>query len=74
MAQQNCCVICCAHTVLSKKNGGKPDAKWVYAVFSSAAHRLTGKRTNPHLVRDMIVTFLRDTNVRSPLPAIVRHC
>jgi hypothetical protein len=24
--------------------------------------RLTGKRTNPHLVRDMIVTHLRRTN------------
>jgi hypothetical protein len=52
--------------VFSKKNGGRPDAKWVYAVFSTAAFRLTGKRTNPHLIRDMIVTFLRDTDVRHP--------
>ncbi|ELR24017.1 uncharacterized protein ACA1_144080 [Acanthamoeba castellanii str. Neff] len=48
--------------VFSKKNGGRPDAKWVYAVFSTAAYRLTGKRTNPHLIRDMIVTYLRDTD------------
>lgn len=57
--------------MFTKKNGGQPDAKWVYAVFSSAAYRLTGKRTNPHLIRDMIVTYLRDSNARLTVPNLL---
>jgi hypothetical protein len=30
--------------------------------MTSTAYRLTGKRTNPHLVRDMIITHLRGTD------------
>ena len=28
-------------------------------LFYTSAHRITGKKTNPHLVRDMVVTHLR---------------
>ena len=31
----------------------------LYKLFWTTAYRITGKRTNPHLVRDMIVTYLR---------------
>ncbi|KAL6061376.1 Integrase-like, catalytic core [Balamuthia mandrillaris] len=48
--------------VFTQKNGKPVSAHWVYCTFSSAAFRLTGKKTNPHLVRDMIVTYLRNTD------------
>ena len=46
--------------LLCKPRSGKPmDAISMYDAFKGAALRLTGKATNPHLVRDMIVTHLR---------------
>lgn len=31
----------------------------MYRLFSTTAYRLTGKKCNPHLVRDSVVTYLR---------------
>ena len=31
----------------------------VYKIFHTSAFRISGKKTNPHLVRDMVVTYLR---------------
>ena len=31
--------------------------------FSRAAMRLTGKKTNPHLVRDMVITHVRGEGI-----------
>ena len=46
--------------LFTMKNGSRPlSTQSVYRLFTSAAHRITGKRTNPHLVRDMIITHLR---------------
>ncbi|KAL4424494.1 hypothetical protein ABPG77_006803 [Micractinium sp. CCAP 211/92] len=48
------------HGLLFTQKDGKPlTDKSLYTLFWKAAFRLTGKRTNPHLVRDMIVTHLR---------------
>ncbi|KAL4451998.1 hypothetical protein ABPG75_007660 [Micractinium tetrahymenae] len=49
-----------AHDLLLTQKDGKPlTDKSLYTLFWKTAYRLTGKRTNPHLVRDMIVTHLR---------------
>ena len=36
--------------------------KDVHRILTSTSYRLTGKRVNPHLVRDMIITHLRGTD------------
>lgn len=48
--------------LFSRKNGQPLNDASIYRLFTSTSMRLTGKRTNPHLVRDMIVTHLRRTN------------
>lgn len=48
------------HTyVFTQKNGRPPTDNFIYKTFSNACFRLSGKRTNPHMVRQMIVTHLR---------------
>ena len=44
------------------KNGQQFDAQGIYRLFTSASMRLTGKRMNPHLIRDLVVTHLRGTD------------
>ena len=53
-----------AHPYLfSKRNGAAPLAQQdVSRIFSNTCWRLAGKRTNPHLIRDMVVTHLRRTD------------
>ena len=48
--------------LFSRKNGEQFDGQGIYRLFTSASMRLTGKRTNPHLIRDMVVTHLRGTD------------
>jgi len=48
--------------LFSRKNGMPFNDAGIYRLFTSTAMRLTGKRTNPHLIRDMIVTHLRRSN------------
>ncbi len=48
--------------LFSRKNGEQLDGQGIYRLFTSASMRLTGKRTNPHLIRDMVVTHLRGTD------------
>lgn len=48
------------HNFLFTQRNGEPlNEKSLYKLFWTTAYRLTGKRTNPHLVRDSIVTYLR---------------
>ncbi len=37
------------------------------SLFRNAAYRLTGKACNPHLVRDMIVTYMKRTGASSEI-------
>jgi len=48
--------------LFTRKNGEQFDGQGVYRLFTTTAMRLTGKRTNPHLIRDMVVTHLRGTD------------
>jgi hypothetical protein len=51
------------HKFLFSQVGGKPlTDKGTWKVFMKTAYRLSGKRCHPHLVRDMIVTYLRNGN------------
>ena len=45
--------------VFSQLNGAPLTAQGLHKLFYSSAFRITGKKTNPHLVRDMVVTHLR---------------
>ncbi|KAK9843821.1 hypothetical protein WJX81_007539 [Elliptochloris bilobata] len=47
--------------VFTARSGAPLTAQAVHRLFVSTCYRLTGKKTNPHLVRDMIVTHLRST-------------
>ncbi len=55
--------VACAQSTPSlaprRPNGEPFTDKSLYKLFWTSCYRLTGKRTNPHLVRDSIVTFLR---------------
>eukprot|EP01097_Dermamoeba_algensis_P005863 TRINITY_DN3696_c0_g1_i1.p1 TRINITY_DN3696_c0_g1~~TRINITY_DN3696_c0_g1_i1.p1 ORF type:complete len:601 (-),score=105.46 TRINITY_DN3696_c0_g1_i1:640-2442(-) len=52
-----------SHKFLFTQQSGKPPGKdFIRTLFTSIIFRLTGKKTNPHLVRDMIVTHLRQSN------------
>ena len=48
--------------LFTRKNGEQFDGQGIYRLFTTTAMRLTGKRTNPHLIRDMVVTHLRGTD------------
>jgi len=51
------------HNYVFTKTCGKPlDRAELSRHFSITAFRITGKRTNPHLIRDMVVTYFRDGN------------
>ncbi|GBF97947.1 hypothetical protein Rsub_10620 [Raphidocelis subcapitata] len=45
--------------LFSRAGGGHMTDKALYDMFVNTAQRRTGKATNPHLVRDMVVTHLR---------------
>ena len=45
--------------LFSQLNGAPMTAQAVYKAFQTSAFRISGKKTNPHLVRDMVVTYLR---------------
>ncbi|RHY81690.1 hypothetical protein DYB31_004879 [Aphanomyces astaci] len=48
------------HAILFCNTKGEPaTADFIYRTFTRAIYRLTGKKTNPHLLRDSIVTYLR---------------
>ena len=51
------------HDFLFTQANGEPFSdKNLYKVFWTTSYRLTGKKLNPHLVRDSIVTYLRAGN------------
>ncbi|KAL3135319.1 hypothetical protein ABBQ32_007514 [Trebouxia sp. C0010 RCD-2024] len=47
--------------VFSRADGQPLTAAALYKLFTTSCYRITGKKTNPHLVRDSIVTYLRST-------------
>jgi hypothetical protein len=48
------------HNLLfSQANGSPLTTQALHKIFYTTAFRITGKKTNPHLVRDSIVTYLR---------------
>ena len=48
--------------LFTSKNGGPLTDTAVHRLLTSTSYRLTGRRTNPHLIRDMIITHLRGTD------------
>ena len=48
--------------LFTRKNGEQFDGQGIYRLFTTTSFRLTKKKTNPHLIRDMIVTHLRGTD------------
>ena len=55
-------VIIVAALIFVLKNGQPLSTGSLYSMFSKTAYRITGKKTNPHLVRDMVVTHLRGSD------------
>ena len=48
------------HSLAFSQLNGKPlTEQGVHKIFYTSAFRISGKKTNPHLVRDMVVTYLR---------------
>jgi len=49
--------------VFSKMDGSGPlKADGIHSIFSTAVFNETGKCTNPHMVRDMLITHVRGTD------------
>ncbi|EIE19955.1 hypothetical protein COCSUDRAFT_19015 [Coccomyxa subellipsoidea C-169] len=49
-----------AHNLVFSQLNGKPlTEQGLHKMFQTSAFRISGKKTNPHLVRDMVVTYLR---------------
>ncbi|BDA51332.1 hypothetical protein COCOBI_18-2090 [Coccomyxa sp. Obi] len=49
-----------AHGLVFSQLNGKPlTEQGLHKIFYTSAFRISGKKTNPHLVRDMVVTYLR---------------
>ena len=51
--------------VFTRPNGSPWTVSELSRTFSRTSLRLTGKKTNPHLVRDMVVTHVRSAGVAS---------
>ena len=62
--------------VFSQLNGAPVTMQAVYKIFHTSAFRISGKKTNPHLVRDMVVTYLRlvSTIQLAITPSSGQHC
>lgn len=59
--------------VFTQKSGNKMTSNTINKLFSCAAYRITGKACHPHLVRDMIVTYLKRSGASSDvLEALAR--
>lgn len=51
------------HSFVFSQLSGKPlTEQGVHKIFTTSSYRIAGKKTNPHLVRDMVVTHLRGGN------------
>ena len=47
----------------SQMNGNPPTHRnFIYNLFTMTIYKLTGKKTNPHMIRDMIVTYFKRKN------------
>ena len=66
--------------VFSQLNGAPMTMQAVYKIFHTSPFRVSGKKTNPHLVRDMVVTYLRSatfhnrTVIRAILAMLLQMC
>lgn len=47
---------------LQPRTGNQLTGNSVYQIVSRACHKYTGKKTNPHLLRDMLVTHVRGSS------------
>jgi len=47
---------------LQPRTGNQLSGNSVYQIVSRACHKYTGKKTNPHLLRDMLVTHVRGSS------------
>ena len=47
---------------LQPRTGKQLTRDSVYQIVARACYKFTGKRTNPHLLRDMLVTHVRQTS------------
>jgi hypothetical protein len=52
----------CHHLFLSVRSGTPLTSDAVYYTVSKTCYQYSGKRTNPHLLRDMIVTHVRESS------------
>lgn len=50
------------HLFLQHRSGNPMTENSIYQIVSTTCFSLTGKRTNPHLLRDMVVTYVRETD------------
>jgi hypothetical protein len=50
------------HLFLQHRSGNPMTENSVYHIVSTTCFSLTGKKTNPHLLRDMVVTYVRETD------------
>ena len=57
--------------VFSQLNGVPMTMQGVYKIFHTSAFRISGKKTNPHLVRDMVVTYLRSEPPGLPMDMLL---
>lgn len=53
--------------VFSQANGLPLTTQGLGKIFYTSAFRISGKKTNPHLVRDMVVTYLRSAHCLASL-------
>ena len=57
------CLVPKSEALFAQPRTGKPlTADSVYQIVGRACYSCTGKRTNPHLLRDMLVTHVRESN------------
>ena len=50
------------HVFVQPRTGKPLSGDSLYRLFVQACFRITGKRTNPHLLRDMVVTHVRESD------------
>lgn len=63
IAEWRTCLVPLSQNMFVQRTTGKPlTQNSVYQTVSRACYQYTGKRTNPHLLRDMLVTHVRESD------------
>jgi hypothetical protein len=64
-----------SHTMVFSRPNGEPwNVSELSRTFSRAAMKLTGKKTNPHLIRDMVITHVRAEGLATDAELEVGMC